>query len=78
MYISKHQRTSETKTGAFVQSAFCTHAGSGLSNTVKTIASKCPRATVLNGFAMSGQTAQNSQAAAKRDTLKWIDGIKLK
>ena len=57
---------------------FCTHAGSGLSNTVKTIASKCPRATVLNGFAMSGQTAQNSQAAAKRDTLKWIDGIKLK
>ena len=57
---------------------FCTHAGSGLSNTVKTIASKCPRATVLNGFAMSGQMAQNSQAAAKRDTLKWIDGIKLK
>ena len=57
---------------------FCTHAGSGLSNTVRSIAAKCPKATVLNGFAISGQTAQNSQAAAKRDTLKWIDGIKLK
>ena len=40
--------------------------------TVKAIASKCLRATVLNGFAMSGQTAQNSQAAVKRDTLKRI------
>jgi len=51
---------------------FCTLVGSRLSNTVKAIASKCLRATVLNGFAMSGQTAQNSQAAAKRDTLKRI------
>ena len=57
---------------------FCTHAGSGLSNTVKSIASKCPKARVLNGFAISGQTAQNSQAAAKHDTIKWIDSIKLK
>jgi len=57
---------------------FCTHAGSGLSNTVRSIAAKCPKATVLNGFAIRGQTAQNSQTAAKRETLKWINGIKLK
>lgn len=56
---------------------FCTHAGSGLSNTVRTVASKCPQSTVLNGFSMSGQTAQKSRDSAKRDTLKWIDGIKL-
>ena len=57
--------------------AFCTHAGSGLSNTVITVASKCPQSTVLNGFSMSGQTAQKSRYNAKRDTLKWIEGIKL-
>lgn len=56
---------------------FCTHAGSGLSNTIRTVASKCPQSTVLNGFSMSGQTAQKSRDSAKRDTLKWIDGIKL-
>ena len=55
----------------------CTHAGSGLSNTVRTVASKCPQSTVLNGFSMSVQTAQKSRYNAKRDTLKWIDGIKL-
>ena len=57
--------------------AFCTHAGSGLSNTVITVASKCPQSTVLNGFSMSRQTAQKSRDSAKRDTLKWLDGIKL-
>ena len=56
--------------------AFCTHAGSGLSNTVRTVTSKCPQSTVL-GFSMSGQTAHKSRDSAKRDTLKWIDGIKL-
>ena len=56
--------------------AFCTHAGSGLSNTVRTVASKCPQSTVL-GFSMSGQTAHKSRDSAKCDTLKWIDGIKL-
>ncbi|MGP1530493.1 MAG: flavodoxin [Treponema sp.] len=56
---------------------FCTHAGSGLSNTVKNIAAKCPQATVLKGFAMSGQTAQESRDLAKQTTLKWLDGIKL-
>ena len=30
-----------------------------------------------NGFSMSGQTAQKSRDSAKRDTLKWLDGIKL-
>ena len=56
--------------------AFCTHARSGLSNTIRTVASKCPQSTVL-GFSMSGQTAQKSRDSAKRDTLKRIDGIKL-
>ena len=30
--------------------AFCTHTGSGLSNTVITVASKCPQSTVLTVF----------------------------
>ncbi|QTQ12947.1 flavodoxin [Treponema parvum] len=56
---------------------FCTHEGSGDAGTARRIESACPKAKVLPVFSMRGQTAQRSQDAAKRDTLKWLGGIKL-
>lgn len=51
---------------------FCTHAGSGLSGTVNTLKSKLNDATVLDGFAIAGTTAQNDQDNAKAAVLKWL------
>lgn len=51
---------------------FCTHAGSGLSNTVSTIRSLCPSAVVANGFAIAGATAQNNRAETKAAVEKWV------
>lgn len=39
---------------------FCTHGGSGLSSTDQTISLVCPTAQILQGFAISGSTAQNN------------------
>lgn len=54
---------------------FCTHAGSGLSGTVETLKNKLSEATVLDGLAISGTTAQNDQEAAKQAVLSWLDEI---
>ncbi len=43
---------------------FCTHAGSGLAGTVGSIQSTGNGATVLDGLAIAGTTAQNDRAAA--------------
>ena len=51
---------------------FCTHAGSGLSSTVSSIRSACPDATVLDGLAIAGTTAQNDTAAATSAIEKWV------
>ena len=51
---------------------FCTHARSGLSGTVNTLKSKLNGATVLEGFAIAGTTAQNDQDNAKSAVLKWL------
>ncbi len=40
---------------------FCTHGGSGLSSTDQTISLTCPTAKILQGFAISGRTAQNNR-----------------
>ena len=45
---------------------FCTHAGSGLSGTVSTLRSKLTGATVLNGLAIAGTTAQNDRTASDK------------
>lgn len=52
---------------------FCTHEGSGLSNTEKYIAEACKGATVGKGFAMRGTTAQNSREQAKKSVLAWLE-----
>lgn len=56
---------------------FCTHEGSGLSRTVESIRSACPGATVLDGLAVRGQTAQNSRDEAKTSVENWLDGLDL-
>lgn len=45
---------------------FCTHAGSGLADTVSSIQTTCSGAEVLDGLAIAGTTAQNDRDAAQR------------
>lgn len=52
---------------------FCTHEGSGLSNTEKYIAEACKGATVGKGLAMRGTTAQNSREQVKKSVLAWLE-----
>ena len=55
---------------------FCTHEGSGLSDTKSSIENACPGATVLDGLAVRGSVAQNEQEEAKEDVIEWLDGLK--
>lgn len=41
---------------------FCTSGGSGLSSTDQNISLTCPTAKILQGFAISGKTAQNNRS----------------
>ena len=51
---------------------FCTHAGSGLSGIVKSIQTACSGATVRDGFAISGTTAQNDRTSAEKQVADWL------
>lgn len=51
---------------------FCTHAGSGLSGTQRSIESLCSAAEVKDGLAIKGTTAQNDQAAAENIIADWL------
>ena len=51
---------------------FCTHGGSGLSNTPQHIADTCPNATVADGLSVRGQTAQNDRDAAQKAVTDWL------
>lgn len=57
---------------------FCTHAGSGLAGTVQTLKTKLPDATVLDGLAVEGTTAQNSPNEAKQAVLAWLEALDVK
>ncbi len=50
---------------------FCTHGGSGLSNTESTIAD-ITGGTIKDGFAIPGTTAQNDRDAAKSKVTDWL------
>ena len=54
---------------------FCTHEGSGLSGTMSTIRTKCAGATVLDGLAVRGATAQNQQSQARQSVINWLNGL---
>lgn len=56
---------------------FCTHAGSGLSGTVRTLQNKLENTEVLDGFEIEGTTAQNNQDEAKEAVLYWLNGMNL-
>ncbi len=51
---------------------FCTHAGSGLADTVNSIRSVCGGATVLSGLAIVGTTAQNDTDGVRASVNAWI------
>ena len=50
---------------------FCTHGGSGLSNTESTIAD-ITGGTMKDGFAISGTTAQNDRDTARNEVMQWL------
>ncbi|MDE5544026.1 MAG: flavodoxin [Bacteroidales bacterium] len=56
---------------------FCTHEGSGLSETEKYIADACKGATIGKGLAMKGTTAQKSQDAARKSVQSWLEKTSL-
>lgn len=50
---------------------FCTHGGSGLSGTERTIAD-ITGAEMSEGFAIAGSTAQNDQDTARSEVSEWL------
>ena len=53
---------------------FCTHGGSGLSDTENTIAD-ITKATMVNGFDITGSTAQNNRDTAREQVKKWLKEV---
>lgn len=51
---------------------FCTHAGSGLADTVDSIKAICDGAEVSDGLAVAGVTAQNDSGAARELVEGWL------
>lgn len=51
---------------------FCTHGGSGLSGTDKTISDLCPDSTIREGLAIRGSTAQNDRDSTKNSVTEWL------
>ena len=51
---------------------FCTHEGSGLGGSVRAIRKALPAATVADGLAIQGQTAQNDRPAAQAAVDRWL------
>lgn len=69
-FIEKHRWQGKTVI------PFCTHEGSGLSNTEQYIADACKGATVERGIAVRGVTAQNEQPKAKASVQAWLKKIR--
>lgn len=51
---------------------FATHEGSGLASTERSISDACSDAEVLDGLALRGSVAQNSQEEAKDAVVSWL------
>ena len=51
---------------------FCTHEGSGLSGTKRKLKDACKGATVSEGLAIKGTTAQNSHSQALKTVQAWL------
>ena len=55
---------------------FCTHEGSGLSDTENLLRTACRGASVLNGLAVRGSVAQNEREKARKQVLEWLKRLK--
>ena len=55
---------------------FCTHEGSGLSDTENRLRTTCRGASVLNGLAVRGSVAQNERETARNQVLEWLKRLK--
>lgn len=55
---------------------FCTHEGSGLSDTENLLRAACRGASVLNGLAVRGFVAQNEREKARKQALEWLKQLK--
>lgn len=55
---------------------FCTHEGSGLSDTERYISDVCKGATVIKGLAVKGSTAQNNREQARKTVNTWLERMK--
>ena len=55
---------------------FCTHEGSGLSDTENRLRTACRGASVLNGLAVRGFVAQNEREKARKQALEWLKRLK--
>lgn len=55
---------------------FCTHEGSGLSDTENRLRAACRGASVLNGLAVRGSVAQNEREKAWKQVLEWLKQLK--
>ncbi len=51
---------------------FCTHGGSGLAGTDRTIGELCPDATIGEGLAIRGSTAQNDRDSTQESVAEWL------
>lgn len=56
---------------------FCTHAGSGFGSSVSVIRGRLQNATVLNGLAIQGTTAQNNREETKNTVAKFIKDLNI-
>lgn len=55
---------------------FCTHEGSGLSDTENRLRAACRGASALNGLAVRGSVAQNEREKARKQVLEWLKRLK--
>ena len=65
-FIEKHNWQGKTVV------PFCTHEGSGLSDTENKLKKACEGATILKGLAILGTTAQKSQEQARKTVINWL------
>ena len=65
-FIEKHNWQGKTVV------PFCTHEGSGLSDTENKLKKACEGATVLKGLAIRGAIAQKSQEQARKTVTNWL------
>ena len=68
-FIEKHDWNGKTVV------PFCTHEGSGLSDTERKLKNACKGASVQKGLAVHGTTAQNSREQARKTVENWLERV---